>query len=117
MFNTTQAVQVKKWRRIVRTITRVFGISSEDSKRTMQRVTRLKDVSEMEDPWEKRIVELADGKSIREISEILYWDELKGGAWLTDIGLWRDLFYRDVARTIGKLSRTSYIQLEPSDIT
>ena len=45
--------------------------------------------------------------------ETLYLYELRNGAWLTDIGLWKTLFDRTVVETVYELARTGYISLLP----
>ena len=64
--------------------------------------------------WERRIIDLADGKSINEILEAMFSEELMAGAWMVDIGIWRNLFDQSVVKTIGELADLGYIRLEPS---
>ena len=68
----------------------------------------------LEAPWERRIVELSDGRSVCEIQEILYIDELKAGAGAADIGIWRTLFDRGVSTTIGELATRGLLRLSPA---
>lgn len=65
----------------------------------------------MEGDWERRIVDLADGRSVGEIIAIIYGEELKAGAWMVDIGIWSDLFARSVITVINELADRGYIQL------
>ena len=65
--------------------------------------------------WEKRIIELSDGKSVGEISDALFRQEIMAGASAADIGLWKHLFYRSVVNTIVELADEGYIQLKPGD--
>ena len=57
---------------------------------------------------------MADGKSINEILEAMFSEELMAGAWMVDIGIWRNLFDQSVVKTIGELADLGYIRLEPS---
>jgi hypothetical protein len=70
---------------------------------------------ELDDRWMKRIVELADGRSIEDIFRILYLEELASGAWLADIGLWQGTFYQEVARVLQNMSDDGYIRLTSSE--
>ena len=74
-------------------------------------VFRVAEAREVKDPWLRRIIELADGKSVEEISEALYSEELRAGAWDADIGFWRTAFCREVAKTIGKLASQGYVRI------
>jgi len=62
-------------------------------------------------PWEKRILDLADGKSPGQVAEILYRDQLAKGAHLADIGIWKNLFDRSVAENIGQLVSEGYLSV------
>ena len=63
--------------------------------------------------WEWVIVEQCGGQSIRQIVEILYRYELRKGASLVDIGLWKSLFDRSVLKTVYELVHDGYIDLVP----
>ena len=63
--------------------------------------------------WEKRIVELADGRSLHEIMRTLYHEQLERGAGLVDVGTWKSFFDREVMDTIGDLVRKGYLQVKP----
>ena len=52
-----------------------------------RRVFRASDRCLPQDPVEQRIVELGDGRSAGEITETLYVDEIRAGAWIVDIAL------------------------------
>jgi len=80
-------------------------------KPSQQRVFRLVEAREVKDRWLRRIIELADGKSVAEIAEALYLEELRAGAWDADIGFWRTAFCRDVAKAIGKLASQGYVRM------
>ncbi len=88
---------------------------SQSHKITRQLVYRATEASEVKGGWEKRIVELSDGKNIGEITEILYREEVKMGAWIVDIGLWKDIFDQSVIKTIRELTDTGYIYLKLDD--
>ena len=65
------------------------------------------------DPLERRIVELGDGRTAREIMETLFLEEIRAGAWIVDIALWKYIFDRSVAVTIRQLADRGYLKLEP----
>ena len=71
----------------------------------------MKEVNGACDPWERRILDLADGNSPGQVAEILYRDELSKGAHLTDIGIWKNLFDRSVAEDIGRLVSQGYLSV------
>ena len=76
-------------------------------------VYKLRPISDYSDSWEWTIVERCNGKSIRNIVETLYLEELRKGAWLVDIGIWKTLFDREVVATIHELTDKGYIRLLP----
>lgn len=76
-------------------------------------VQKLRPISRASGSWEWTIVERCDGQSIRKIVETLYLGELRKGAWLVDIGLWKTLFDRAVVETVYELARKGYIRLLP----
>ena len=63
--------------------------------------------------WEKRIVELGDGRSVDEIMRALYHEQLERGAGLVDVGTWKSFFDRSVVDTMGDLVDQGYLQLKP----
>ena len=81
------------------------------SKSAQKFVFRLDLVSAVKDSRMGRILELADGKSVEEIAEVLYAEELRAGAWLVDIGVWRSLFDQDVVKTLNQMADLGYIQM------
>jgi len=81
-------------------------------KSSHQFVFRVAEASEVKDTWLRRIIELADGKSVEEISEALYLEELRAGAWDADIGFWRTAFCREVAKTIGRLTSQGHVRIQ-----
>ena len=72
-------------------------------------VRSVKEVNGASDPWERRILDLADGNSPGQVADILYRDELAKGAHLADIGIWKNLFDRSVAEEIGRLVSQEYL--------
>lgn len=67
------------------------------------------------DFWERRILELSDGRTVGEIVGVLYSDELRAGASITDIGMWKQLFDKRVVNCIFDLAQKGYIRLELSE--
>ena len=60
-------------------------------------------------------MELADGKSIEQIIEILYREEIRMGAWVVDIGVWKNLFDQCVVKTICELTDGGNTYLKTDD--
>ena len=79
-----------------------------------QLVRRVSGKSGVSDPLGYAILELGDGRTVHEIVQAIYNEELRKGARLVDIGLWKSLFDRSVVETIGELARQGLICLEPS---
>ena len=97
--------------RLVSTLVRLF---TPGGGATQQVVYRVKGANEVKDAWERRIIDLADGRPIIEILDALFREEIKAGAWVVDIGIWRSFFDQSVIKTIGELADQGYICLEPS---
>ena len=76
-------------------------------------VRKLEKVPRDSGSWEWVIVEQCGGQSIRQIVKILYRYELRKGASLVDIGLWKSLFDRSVLKTVYELVHDGYIDLVP----
>ena len=106
-----KAVQLK------RTLMRMFGLLAEGNGITKQLVYRAVEVSAVQDPWERRIIELGEGRSIGEITEILYREEIRSGAWAADIGLWKSVFAECVVNDIVGLVSLRHIRLISGDIS
>ena len=68
----------------------------------------------MTDPWERRIAEMGDGRPASEIVEAVWHDEIRAGAWIVDIGLWKSLFEQRVRQKLYDLVRRRVIYFEPS---
>ncbi len=63
--------------------------------------------------WEWMIVEKCAGQTISQVVETLYRSELRNGASLVDIGLWKTLFDRTVVKVVYELAQNGYINLVP----
>ena len=85
-----------------------------DDESLNQLVRRVSAKSGISDPWGSAILELGDGRTVHEVVEALYNEELRKGARLVDIGIWTSLFDRSVVVTIGELARRGLLCLEPS---
>jgi len=83
-----------------------------DGRVMQQALYRVKGANEAKDIWEKRILDLADGKSIDEILDAMFGQEVRAGAWVLDIGIWRNVFDLSVVKTIGELADQGYIHLD-----
>ena len=68
----------------------------------------------VEDPLQRRIIALADGRSMSEIIDILYGEEVCAGAWAADIGIWKGRFRDDATKVIGEIVRLGYISVVPA---
>ena len=101
--------------RLISTSLRMVAPHPEEQWTKKHLVYRLTDASEVDDGWERRIIELGDGKSIREIIEILYREEIQMGAYQVDIGLWRGIFDQSVVKTISNLTNGRHIYLKLND--
>jgi hypothetical protein len=69
------------------------------------------DTAEIEDEWAQRIIDLADGRSVGEIVDTLYGEELRAGAWMADIGIWSAHYAGSVIKVVLDLADRGYIQL------
>ena len=58
-------------------------------------------------------MEMGNGTSVAAIVETLYQEELRGGSWLADVGVWKKLFSRSVEETIRALVFKGRICLKP----
>ena len=91
-----------------------FGAAHPENDNFQSFVYKLKPMSQYSDSWEWTIVERCNGRSIRKIVEILYLSELRKGAELVDIGIWKSFFDRAVVATVYELAHRGYIRLVPS---
>lgn len=76
------------------------------------RVFRISEPAEVANPLARRIVQLADGKSVNEITATIYAEELRRGGWVADIGLCRGMFQQELCDTIAELVRQGCVSLE-----
>ena len=70
--------------------------------------------SHIESPWERKIVEVADGRPLTEVIEALYQEQLDRGARLADIGMWKSFFDRRVITAVGDLVHRGVIDMNPN---
>ena len=97
--------------RVILSITRRLFAEPTGEKAACQLVFKVKRDGEAEDRWVGRIIQLADGKSIKEIAETVYLEELRAGGQEADIGLWKTPYCREVTRTIGRLADQGYLRV------
>ena len=90
---------------------RVLDPAQPDERTARQLVYRLNGPQKGYEGWERRIVELANGRSVAEVVSVLYREELGRGAWITDVGVWSGLFVRSVLRVLCELSARGDIRL------
>ena len=69
----------------------------------------------VEDSWERRIIELSDGRSVGEIKDALYREQLMAGAAVGGIGIWKNLFDQNVLNTICELADRGVIDLKSAE--
>ena len=101
--------------RLVCRLARKFVADPQSHEITKKLVYRMTEASGPKGGWERRIIELGDGKSIGEIIEVLYREEIQKGAWMVDIALWKSVFDRSVIKTIRELVDGRQICLSPND--
>ena len=77
------------------------------------RVYRVAEPDGVREAFLRKVLDLADGRSIEEIAERLYLDELQAGAWVADIGLWKNRYIQDIARSINGLESQGRVRFEP----
>ena len=64
-----------------------------------------------DDSWQRRVLEVCDGRSVGEIKSMLYEEELSAGASVVDIGLWRGLFDRSIQEALLRLIYSGHVRL------
>ena len=101
---------------VIRNLASIFVHDPVDDETTRQLVYQMKEAAGTRDTWDKRVVELGDGKTVGEIIEALYSEELLRGAWIADIGMWKNLFDRTVVEKIGELVNRGYIEVKPGEV-
>lgn len=57
----------------------------------------------------KRILELADGRSINQLVETLYREEVASGGWITCIGLFETEYKREMSEDVNQLIRDGFL--------
>lgn len=108
----------KEWKavQVIRNLASIFAHDPVDDETARQLVYRMKETAGTKDSWDRRIVELGDGKSVGEIIKALYNEELQRGAQRADIGMWKHLFDRSVVEKIGELVNRGYIDVIPGEV-
>ena len=94
---------------LVRTLVSGYAAAPEDV--VTRTAHRLVESTDLHDGWAKRVIELADGRTVGEIATTIYGDELRCGAWIADIGLWRHLYYRSVIAAVEEMAERGHIAL------
>ena len=89
----------------------ILGIGHPENEGLKWIVYRLRPISNHSDSWERTIVERCHGQSIPKVVETLYLEELRKGAGLADIGIWKSLFDLTVLAAVNKLADQGYIRL------
>ena len=64
------------------------------------------------DTWVRRILELSDGRTVGDIKETMYREEIMAGDWAVGIGIWKQLYCREVVNTIIELAERGYIHVK-----
>ena len=72
-------------------------------------VYRLKGPIGIKDPWIKRIVELANGATVGDVTRTLYLGGIKSGASGAHIGMWRKEFDQSVFKAMSELVKQGYL--------
>lgn len=100
--------------RLARILTRLISLQRKEGHALPRsHVFRLIEAQQVEDQWFRRIIEQADGKLIGEMAEKLYREELEQGAWLADIGLWKERFEQELVQAVGNLAALGHLHLAP----
>lgn len=95
----------------IRNLARWLFAGPESSVSNLTLVRSVKEVNGTCHPWERRILDLADGNSPEQVADLLYRDLLAKGAHLVDIGIWRNLFRRSIEGEIGQLVSAGYLSI------
>ena len=90
----------------------MFSVNPASNAASQYLVFRAEDTHSAELAWEKRIVELAEGRPVKEIIQVLYREQLSRGARLVDVGIWKSLFDRTVVNTICDLVDRRVIRMK-----
>lgn len=78
-------------------------------------IYRVKATPEVQDAWERRVIDLCDGRPLSALIKALYSEELSRGGWIVDIGLWKNHFDRQVVMTINKLAEQGYVYVKADE--
>lgn len=97
---------------MIRNLARMLVLKPAGSEDASWLVYRVTQADEVRDSWKRRLIELADGRSISEIQETLYRQEIIGGASEVDIGMWKNLFDQSVLKTIDELANCGHVCLK-----
>jgi hypothetical protein len=99
----------------IRKLWRIFSPNPVSPEISSRRIYRLTAASELQDTWERRIIDRCDGRSVGSLIKALYSEELSRGGMIADIGMWKTLFDHQVVRTINKLAQQGYICVKTDD--
>ena len=96
----------------IKHLTRLFCLGPLSDEASWYLVYRSEVLPDPVPGWEKRIVELGDGRPLVEIIQVLYQEQLSRGAGLVDVGIWKGLFDCSVTNTINDLANRGVIQIK-----
>ncbi len=103
---------------LMRTLSRMFGFEpGSDEIGSLLMYRTIAGAGSVQDPLDRRIIELGEGRSIGEIIEILYREETRSGGSAVYLRPWKGLYGQCLVNTIGQLRRLGYVRLIPSDIS
>ena len=94
-------------------LARVVGQREAARPAGRQRVCRSVRCTEGLDPSARRIVAAADGRSVDEVIDSLFVQELAMGGWVADLGLYRRLYETGLLADIKWLAAKGYLRLVP----
>ena len=98
---------------VLKNLPRLFSFDRPRDVTSWYLVRRVEATLSIEPPWERRIVEVADGRPLTEVIEVLYQEQLDRGARLADLGMWKSLFDRCVIAAISDLVHRGVIDMNP----
>ena len=67
--------------------------------------------------WQRRILEVADGRPVSHFVEMLYREEVASGAWAADVALWRGVFDQSVVEVIVTMANMGCLVLQQDSHT
>ena len=97
--------------RMIRNLVQLLILKPAGGEDASWLVYRVVQADEVRDPWKKRVIEMADGRSMDQIKEALYRQEIMAGASEVDIGMWKNLFDGSVLQTIHELANSGHLCL------